>query len=118
MAKTIHQVYKENISKLSEAFPVLFNKADPLPLALNAFEQLNRLEAHHGLTKTQLRKCLRVWCNRYEYHRALRKDGSIRFNANLTEAEPVSQEHRDHAARAHDKIRHDYKARKKLKNNH
>lgn len=93
--------YKQNIGKLIAAYPHLFNRLKPLPLAIGIHKQILE-NGSSGLSNTMVVDCLTIWCKRIEYVAEARKEGSQRHNLNLTISEEVSQQDRARFARVHD----------------
>ena len=107
MSRNILNRYKANMHKIISAYPSVFNKENPIPLAIGMQDLLlNPMGPDLGLSRTMIGDCLKVWTNRKEYHKEARKDGAMRYDLDLCPVEPVSKEDQGHAARAHDALRH------------
>lgn len=88
-----YRVYKSNIDKLIELYPVIFNKKAPKPLAIGLYQQL-AMDVQVNLTNTVLRSVLMIWTNRFEYLREVIKPNAVRYNLDGSVQSEVSTEHR------------------------
>lgn len=62
----------ECLAQLAQHYPALFDPASPKPLALGVHKAMS---ADSGLSRTRIRRGLRVWTNTPEYLQALAKGG-------------------------------------------
>lgn len=93
MKNTQYHVYKANIDKLIELYPVIFNKNTPKILAIGLYQQL-AMDVQVTLTNTVLRSVLMIWTNRFEYLREVIKPNAVRYNLDGSVQGEVSAEHR------------------------
>ncbi len=67
------------LNRLCAAFPACFNRTDPRPLKIGLGEELMALAGVHpaltGLSRTQIRRALRIYTGSPAYRKALKKGG-------------------------------------------
>ena len=75
MAYAIHPI----LDQLCQAFPACFNRTDPRPLKIGLGEELMALAGVHpalaDLTRTRIRRALKVYTGAPAYRKALAKGG-------------------------------------------
>lgn len=98
MSRNVINRYKANIDTLTAAYPKLFDKANPQPLAVGTLDQL--VEGNQvPLSKTMIRDCLAVWCRRHEYLTALLGPWAMRRNLDYSIQGPVTNREQDKTKR-------------------
>src|SRR5690349_7064569 len=81
-----------------DAFPAMFVKKEPVPLALGIREQL--LAAFPDVERPTLHRFMQFWTSQLAYLKAMSAKGAVRHNLDGTDAGPVSDEHREFAEKA------------------
>lgn len=104
---------KAGIEGLQAAFPKIFNRDQPKPLAIGASRQLNQARRDGKLNISVLvqRAAIKSWLSTPNYHRAVAST-PCRYNLDGSASGPVSDEHRQHAIDKLKEIRKAKKARK------
>ncbi len=78
-------------------FGRVFNPSDPKPLAIGIDKKIRKAL---GVSHSVMSQVLRKWVKRREYHEALAKTGSQRYDLKGSPVGPVSAEDRRRARRA------------------
>jgi len=101
---------KAGIEGLRSAFPKIFSRDQPKPLAIGACRQLNQARRNGVLNISVLvqRAAINSWLCSSNYHRAVAST-PCRYNLDGSASGPVSDEHRQ---RAIDKLKEIRKAKK------
>ena len=98
MAYAIHPI----LDQLCQAFPACFNRTDPRPLKIGLGEELLALAGVHpalaGLSRTQIRRALKVYTGAPAYRKALARGGP-RYDLNGQPAGEVTPDQQADARR-------------------
>jgi len=110
--------YKKTKEDMMKLFHVFYNTERPLPLKVGIINDIYESEAfkNSGLTKSEVKWFMRIWVNRYEYHKSI-AEGYYPFRYNLDGIawEVIKDVHVNHSKKIID-IHANYSTKTSVKN--